>query len=156
MACAAAAIVAVPILEKLRIVPRRTRVLTVDGQPLVQEGLVAMINREGDMTVVATASTGAEALDDVRRYRPDVVTLDLVLPDMRGESLVRQILAEFPQTRIVAITSARGRVQARRALDAGIHGYLSKETPVSELVHAIRQITAGERMIPGPALVEVA
>ena len=156
MACAAAAIVAVPIPVKLRVVPWRIRVLTVDSQPLVQEGLAAMINREDDMRVVATASTGAEALDDVRRYRPDVVTLDLLLPDMQGETLVRQILAEFPQTRIVAITSARSHVHARRALDAGIHGYLSKAAPVSELVHAIRQVRAGERMIPGPVLVQAA
>lgn len=156
MACAAAAIVAVPIPERLRVMPRRIRVLTVDSQPLVQEGLAAMINREDDMTVVATASTGAEALDDVRRHRPDVVTLDLLLPDMRGEMLVRQILAEYPQTRIVAITSARSHVHARRALDAGIHGYLSKAAPVSELVHAIRQVRAGERMIPGPVPVQAA
>ena len=156
MACAAAAIVAVPIPARLRVVPRRIRVLTVDSQPLVQEGLAAMINREDDMTVVATASTGAEALDDVRRERPDVVTLDLLLPDMRGERLIRQILCEFPQTRIVAITSAHSRRHARRALDAGIHGFLSKEAPVSELVHAIRQVRAGERMIPGPVRLEEA
>ena len=102
------------------------------------------------MTVVATASSGEEALDDVRRYRPDVVTLDLLLPDLPGEELARRILAEFPRTRIVAITSAQGHIHARRALDAGVHGYLSKASPVSELVHAIRQVQAGERMIPGP------
>jgi DNA-binding NarL/FixJ family response regulator len=138
------------------VVPRRIRVLTVDSQQLVQEGLAAMINREQDMTVVATASTGAEALDDVRRYRPDVVTLDLSLPDMRGETLARRILAEFPQTRIVAITSARSHIHARRAVDAGIHGYLSKAAPVCELVHAIRQVQAGERMIPGPVALQAA
>jgi DNA-binding NarL/FixJ family response regulator len=61
----------------------------------------------------------------VRQQRPDVVTLDLALPDMPGEELARRILAKFPRTRIVAITSAQGHVQARRALDAGVHGYLS-------------------------------
>jgi two-component system response regulator DesR len=135
-------------------VPRRTRVLTVDSQQLVQEGLAATIDREQDMTVVATASTGQEALEDVRRCRPDVVTLDLALPDMRGETLARRILAEFPQIRIVVITSERRHIQTQRALDAGIHGYLSKAAPVSELVNAIRQVQAGERMIPGPELVE--
>jgi DNA-binding NarL/FixJ family response regulator len=79
-----------------------------------------------------------------------VVTLDLLLPDMPGEELARRILAEFPRTRIVAITSAQGHMYARRALDAGVHGYLSKGLPVLELVRAIRQIQAGERMIPGP------
>src|SRR5580704_6238504 len=147
MASAAAAISFIP---ALRAVPRLIRVLTVDGHQLVQEGLAAMINREEDMTVVATASTGAEALDDVRRFRPDVVTLDLLLPDMPGEDLARRILAEFPGTRMVAITSAQGRVHARRALDAGVHGYLSKAAPVSELVRAIRQVNSGQTMIPGP------
>ena len=94
--------------------------------------------------------TGEEAINDARHYRPDVVTLDLLLHDMPGEELARRILAEFPETRIVAITSARGHKRARRALDAGIHGYLSKSAPVSELVRAIRQVRAGERMIPGP------
>jgi DNA-binding NarL/FixJ family response regulator len=154
MACAAAAIVAVPIPAGLRVVPRLIRVLTVDSNQLVQEGLAAMIDREGDMTVVATASTGEEALDDVRQQRPDVVTLDLALPDMPGEELARRILAEFPRTRIVAITSAQGHVQARRALDAGVHGYLSKAAPVRELVRAIRRVQAGERMIPGPVALQ--
>lgn len=112
-----------------------------------------MINREDDMTVVAMASNGEEALNDVRRHRPDVVTLDLLLPDMPGEDLARQILAEFPRTRIVAITSAQGHLHARRALDAGVHGYLSKAVPVSEMVHAIRQVQAGERVVPGPIAV---
>ena len=153
MASAAAAITFLP---ALRMVPRPIRVLTVDGHQLVQEGLAAMINREEDMTVVATASTGEEALDDVRRYRPDVVTLDLLLPDMPGEDLARRILAEFPRTRIVAITSAQGHMQARRALDAGVHGYLSKAVAACELVRAIRQVQAGKRVIPGPVAFQMA
>lgn len=152
MACAAVAIPAVPSSAKLRVVPRRIRVLTVGSQQLMQEGLSAMIDREPDMTVVAAASAGEEALTDVRLCRPDVVTFDLLLPDMPGEELARRILAEFPQIRIVAITSARSHLQARRALDAGIHGYLSKAAPVCELVHAIRQVKAGERVIPGPVM----
>ena len=154
MACAAAAIVAVPIPAGLRVVPRRIRVLTVDSNQLLQEDLAAMIDREADMTVVATASTGEEALDDVRQQRPDVVTVDLALPDMPGEELARRILAEFPRTRIVAITSAQGHLQAQRALDAGVHGYLSKAAPVRELVRAIRRVQAGERMIPGPVALQ--
>src|SRR6185369_11711954 len=131
----------------LRTVSRRIRVLAVDGNQLVQEGLAALIDREEDMVVVATASSGEEAINDVRRYRPDVVTLDLLLPDMPGEHLARRILEEFPGTRIVAITSAHGHMQARRALDAGVHGYLSKAAPGCELVRAIRQVRSGERMI---------
>jgi two-component system NarL family response regulator len=153
MASAAAAISFFP---ALRMVPRPIQVLTVDGHQLVQEGLAAMINREDDMTVVATASTGEEALDDVRRYQPDVVTLDLLLPDMPGEDLARRILAEFPRTRIVAITSAQSHMQARRALDAGVHGYLSKAVAACELVRAIRQVQAGKRVIPGPVAFQMA
>ena len=112
MASAALAAIAVTACG-LRTVPRRIRVLAVDGHQLVQEGLAAMINREEDMTVVATASSGQEAIDDVRRYRPDVVTLDLLLPDMSGEDLARQILAEFPRTglwrsRPLRVTYTRG------------------------------------------------
>src|SRR5260370_40476018 len=147
MASAAAAITFFP---ALRAVPRPIRVLTVDGNQLVQEGLPVMINREEDMTVVAMASTGEEALEDVRRYRPDVVTLDLILPDMPGEDLARRILAEFPRTRLVAITSAQGHMHARRAMDAGIHGYLSNAAPLYELVQGIRQGQAGVRVIPEP------
>lgn len=153
MASAAAAVM---VNSALRTVPRRIRVLIVDGHQLVQEGLAAMMDRENDMTVVATASSGEEAVSDVRRYRPDVVTLDLLLPDMPGEDLARRILAEFPQTRLVAITSVQGHTYARRALDAGVHGYLSKAVPVSELVRAIRQVQAGERMIPGPVACQAA
>ena len=150
MASAAAAIMTGSTEQRLTAVPRRIRVLTVDGHQLVLEGLAAMISREADMTVVATASSGEEAIDDVRRYRPDVVTLDLLLPDMPGEDLARRILAEFPDTRIVAITSAQSYTNARRALDAGVHGFLSKAVPVCELVRAIRLVQAGKRMIPGP------
>lgn len=154
MASAAAAVITVH--AGLRIVPRPIRVLAVDGHQLVQEGLAAMINREEDMTVVATASSGEEAIGDVRRYRPDVVTLDLLLPDMPGEELARRILAEFPRTRIVAITGEQGHLHARRALDAGVHGYLSKAAPGCELICAIRQVRAGVRTIPGPVPFETA
>ena len=153
MASAAAAI---SVTTALRVAERRIRVVVVDGQQLVQEGLAATIDREEDMTVVASASSGEEAMDDVRRYRPDVVTLDLLLPDMRGEDLARQILAEFPRTRVVAITSAQSYMDARRALDAGVHGYLSKAVSVCELVRAIRKVQAGERMIPGPVACQAA
>jgi DNA-binding NarL/FixJ family response regulator len=150
MASAAAA--AITVGAVLRAVPRRIRVLTVDGHQLVHEGLAAMINREDDMTVVASASSAEEAIDDVRRYKPDVVTLDLLLPDMAGEDLARRIIAEFPETRIVAITSAQGHLRARRALDAGVHGYLSKAASSRELVRAIREVRAGGRAIPGPVV----
>ena len=146
----AAAVISIGTLFMAKGIHDQIRVLSADAHPLVQEGLAAVINREEDMTVVAAASSGEEALAAVRRYRPDVVTLDLLLPDLPGEDLARRILAEFPRTRIVAITSVRGHVQARRALDAGVHGYLSKGASRYELVRTIRQVGAGKRAIPGP------
>jgi DNA-binding NarL/FixJ family response regulator len=131
-------------------VQRPIQVLTVDAHQLVQEGLAALINREEDMTVVATAGSGEDAIAAARWYRPDVVTLDLLLPDMAGEDLARRILSELPTTRIVAITSAKDHMHARRALDAGVHGLLSKAAPGCDLVGAIRQVTAGRHTIPGP------
>jgi DNA-binding NarL/FixJ family response regulator len=156
MATTASATITVDLARGFRSASRQTRVLTVDEHQLVQEGLAAMINREEDMTVVAAASTGQEAIDGVRWHRPDVVTLDLLLPDMPGEELTRRILSEFPRTRIVAITLAQGHTHARRALDAGVHGFLSKAAPKRELVRAIRQVQAGARMIPGPVASRVA
>jgi DNA-binding NarL/FixJ family response regulator len=136
--------------------PRRVRILIVDPHQVVQEGLAAMVEREHDMTVVATASSAGEALEDARRYRPDVVTLDLVLPDMPGHNLVRRILKEYPETRLIAITSSHCKTDAQRALDAGLHGYLSKASPGSELIDAIRQVHKGRRVIPGPMPSEAA
>jgi len=154
MAAVAAAITTFSRTSALRTVPRRIRVLSVDGQQLVQEGLVAMISREEDMTVVATASSGEEAMDDIQRFRPDVVTLDLMLPDMPGEVLARRILAGFPATRIVAITSAHGHRHAGRAVDAGVHAYLSKAVRVSDLIDAIRRVQEGEKIVPGPVALD--
>ena len=139
-----------------RTATRQIRVLIVDEHQLVQEGLAAMINREQDMIAVATASTAEEAIEAVRRHRPDVVTLDLLLPGIPGDALARQILVEFPRTRIVAITSAQGHVHARRALDAGVRGFLSKAASKCDLVCAIRQVESGRTMIPGPVASKIA
>jgi DNA-binding NarL/FixJ family response regulator len=97
-----------------------------------------------------------ESFSDVRRFKPDVVPLDLLLPDMSGRNWPRCILADFPQMRIVTITPAPSHLYAGRALDVGIHGYLSKAAPACEIVHAIRQVRAGARAIPGPVALETA
>ena len=145
----AAAIIPIGTLFTAKGVPGQIRVISVGAHPLLQEGLAAVINREEDMAVVAAASNTEEALRAVRRYHPDVVTLDLELPDSAGEDLARRILRDFPGTRIVAIISLEGYVPARRAMDAGVHGYVSKAAPPYELVRAIRRVNAGGRAIPG-------
>lgn len=129
---------------------RRIRILTVDEHPLVQEGLAAVINRKDDMAVVAMAFSGDEAIESIQRHYPDIVTLDLLLPDMRAEDSAEAILTEFPRTRLVAIASAGDHIPVQRALDAGIHGHVSKAASKFELVQAIRQVQGGSRAIPGP------
>ena len=124
------------------------RVLTVDQHPLVQEGLAAVIDREPDMTVVASAACGREGFEAFRRLRPDVLTLDLLLPDMSGDDLAKRIMAEFPGARMVVITSARGDVHMLRALESGVRGYVLKGMPQKELVDVIRQVHAGKKVIP--------
>jgi two-component system, NarL family, response regulator len=124
------------------------RVLTVDAHPLVREGLAAVINKEPGMAVVAEAASAEEAMELFREYRPDVVTLDLLLPDMPGEQLASRILAEFPGARIVVITGAQGDVHLLRALEAGVKGVVLKGMPNRELLDSIRQVHAGRKTIP--------
>jgi two-component system NarL family response regulator len=135
---------------------RQIRVLIVDEHPLVQEGLAAMINPEPDMMVVATASTAEEAIEAVRQHRPDVVTLDLLLPDVPRDALARRILVECPRTRIMAITSAQGDIHAGCALDAGVRAFLSKTARKCDLIRAIRHVQAGRTMIPGYVACKIA
>jgi DNA-binding NarL/FixJ family response regulator len=124
------------------------RVLTADDQPLVQAGLTAIIDNEPDMAVVARVSSGSEAINSYRRYRPDVATVDLLLPDMPGETVAARILEEFPDARIVILTSAQGDVHIVRALETGVQGYVLKGMANEDLLDVIRQVCAGRKMIP--------
>ncbi len=128
--------------------PSPIRVLTVDEHSLVREGLAAVIQRNGGMQVVAEAGSGTEAIEAFRKYLPDVVTLDLFLPDIPGEEVARQILAEFPNAKIVAITGARGDAHILRALENGVRGLVLKGRQHSELLTTIRQVHSGRKVIP--------
>lgn len=132
----------------LRTVTAPIRVLTVDAHPLVREGLASIINKEPDMQVIAEASAGAEALSLYRRLRPDVLTIDLQLPDQPGDAVVREVLAEFPGARIVVITSLQGDAHMLRALDAGAKGLAFKGMPNGELLEVLRQVHTGRKFIP--------
>jgi DNA-binding NarL/FixJ family response regulator len=132
------------------------RVMTVDHQPLVREGLAAVINQQPDMSLVAGAGSGMQAIHSYREHRPDVAILDLLLPDMPGETVAMQIRAEFPQACIVVLTSARGDVRIGRALAAGVRGYVLKETSSGELVDVIRKVHAGKKMIVREVATEMA
>ena len=122
--------------------------MTVDEHSLVREGIAAVIHRETGMEVVAEAASGTEAIELYRRLRPDVVTLDLLLPDIPGEEVARRILAEFPNARVVVITGARGDVHMLRAMEAGIKGVVLKGMQHSALIETIRQVHAGRKVVP--------
>jgi len=127
---------------------QRIRVLTVDDHALLREGLAAVVNSQSDMLVIAQASTGREAIIRFREHRPDVTLMDLRMPDMSGIDAVNAIVAEFPDARIVMLTTFEGDVEIQRSLAAGARGYLLKNMPPNDLVDAIRQVHAGRKRIP--------
>jgi DNA-binding NarL/FixJ family response regulator len=135
---------------------RRISVLLADDHPMLREGIVAVIQGESDMAVVAEASNGREAVERYREFRPDVTLMDLLMPQMDGLAAIQAIRAEFPQARIVILTTYRGDVQALRALKAGAAGYLLKSLIRTELLEAIRVVHAGRRLIPPEIAAELA
>ncbi|MFL5574481.1 MAG: response regulator [Gemmatimonadaceae bacterium] len=124
------------------------RVLAADDHPVVRAGVRAMIANEPDMTVVAEAGNGAEAVALYEAHRPDVVLMDLRMPGLDGVAAARAILATDPAARIVALTSYEGDADIYRALDAGACGYLIKDMLGTEVVGAVRTAAAGKRVIP--------
>lgn len=126
----------------------RIRVLSVDDHPLLLDGIAAIIDSEPDMNVVAQATTGAQAIQKHREYRPDITLMDLRLPDLSGIDALIAIRSEFAEARIVMLTTFEGDVEIQRALEAGARGYLLKNMPPPELVDGIRQVYSGKKRIP--------
>ncbi len=124
------------------------RVFSVDDHPLLREGIAALVNNQPDMVLVGEAATGAEAIQQFKEHVPDVTLLDLRLPDMSGIDVLIAIRSEFPEARLVMLTTFEGDVEVQRALQAGARGYLLKNMPPSELLDVIRQVHAGKKRIP--------
>src|SRR5262245_33867937 len=126
----------------------RIRVLCIDDHPLLREGIAAIINNQPDMLLAAEATNGAEAIQKFREHRPDVTLMDLRLPDMSGIDAMIAIRADFPEARVIMLTTFEGDVEIQRSLEAGARGYLLKSMPPKELVEGIRQVHAGKKRIP--------
>jgi DNA-binding NarL/FixJ family response regulator len=127
---------------------QKIRVFSVDDHPLLREGIAAIINNEPDMVLVAQAATGRDAIQQFREHRPDVTLMDLRLPDMSGIDTMSAIRSEFPDARIVVLTTFEGDVEIQRALAAGARGYILKSMPPRELAEAVRHVHAGRKRIP--------
>ena len=127
---------------------RKIRVFSVDDHPLFREGIAAVVNSQPDMEVVAQASSGREAIQLFREQRPDVTLMDLRMPDMNGIDTLSAILGEFPDARVVMLTTFEGDVEIQRSLAAGARGYVLKNMPPRELAEIVRQVHGGKKRIP--------
>jgi len=132
------------------------RIFSVDDHPLLREGIAAIINNQPDMQMVAQAATGSEAIQMFRQHLPDVTLLDLRLPDMSGIDVLIAIRSEFPEARVVMLTTFEGDVDIRRALEAGARGYVLKNMPPKDLVEVIRQVNKGRKRIPADVAANLA
>src|SRR4051812_27383403 len=123
-------------------------VMIVDDHPIVRDGLHAIISMETDLKVVGEAGDGAEALRLIRQLRPKVVVMDLMLPDISGSDVIRQICSEGSDIVFIVLTSVAADEEIYRALEAGARGYLFKDMARRELIQAIRAVAGGNRYIP--------
>ena len=132
------------------------RILTVDDHPMLREGIAAVLASEQDMTLVAEASNGREAVEQFRAHHPDVTLMDVQMPEVNGIDAIVKIREEFPDARIIVLTTYTGDVQAARAFKAGASGYMLKNMVRKELIDTIRTVHAGKKRIPAEIAVEIA
>jgi two-component system, NarL family, response regulator len=132
------------------------RVLAVDDHPLVREGIAGLIGVQPDMTVVGEAANGRDAIQQFRTHRPDVTLMDLQMPEMNGLDAIIAIRTEFPEARIIVLTTYEGDIQILRAVKAGAQGYLLKNTLHSELLRTIRSVHAGKKSLSPEVSLQIA
>jgi two-component system, NarL family, response regulator len=136
--------------------PAQIRILAVDDHVLVREGIAVLVSTERDLMLVAEASNGREAIQQFRAHRPDITLMDLQMPEMNGLDAIISIRGEFPDAKIIVLTTYKGDVQILRALKAGAQGYLLKNTFHKDLVDTIRAVHAGKKALSPEASYEIA
>jgi len=132
------------------------RVFSVDDHPLLRQGIAAIINSQPDMLLTAEASSGSEAIKKFREHQPDVTLMDLRLPDISGIDTMIAIRTEFPDARIIMLTTFEGDVEVQRALEAGARSYMLKSMPPKDLLDVIRQVYAGKKRVPAELAAQLA
>src|SRR5271169_956709 len=136
--------------------PKSIRILAVDDHPLVRQGIAGLVAVQSDMILVGEASNGRDAIQQFRAHRPDVTLMDLQMPEMSGVDAIIAIRNEFPEARIIVLTTYAGDVQILRALKAGAQGYLLKSSIHKELLDAIRKVRSGKKILTPEVSSEVA
>ena len=124
------------------------RILSVDDHPLFREGIGAILNCQPDMSLAGVACKGTEAVEAFRALQPDVTLMDLRLPDLNGIEVLLTIRSEFPEARIIVLTTFEHDTEIQRALKAGAQGYLLKSMPVKQMTETIREVHAGKKSVP--------
>jgi DNA-binding NarL/FixJ family response regulator len=125
--------------------PSPIQILSVDDHPLIRQGVAGLVATQADMNLIAQAANGREAIQQFRRHRPDITLMDLQMPEMNGLDAIIAIRTEFPEARIIVLTTYAGDVQALRALKAGARAYLLKDSLHKELLATIRAVQAGRK-----------